>query len=238
MSLVYVEGDLLFEFGGRWMSIVSWDRHAAYQEGIKRIDKGKAVDIIGVCDNKLVVFIEIKDYRLHKRTKSESLWAEFELKVRNTVAGLLGAGRRVQYAETFAPYLNALLKPHILRLILWVERPLHSDALDVHRKRHNIGTGAAMRKVAEYMKWLDARVINVSQEDYERWVPELKVKNLAYKRRELAEAVVKTLLGRGIKVGEPAQRRISEHRDIEELESWLARAATASTAEELFGDRR
>ena len=239
MSFKVPEGDLLFEFDERWRPVMSWDRHAAYQSGIKEVDRGKAVDLIGVFDNTRVFFIEVKDYRVHARTKTESPWAEFELKVRNTVAGLVGSGRREEYASVCAPFLKALLHPRDLKLVFWIEQPPLSTHSDTLRKRRKVRAGIAMRRANIYMKWLDARAITVSQDDeYEQIVPGLKVKNLARRRRELAETIVKALHGRGIPVGPDSLRRISEHTEIEELEAWLDQTDTVSTAEELFDDHR
>jgi len=234
MSLTYVEGDLRFEFSEGWRLIESWDRHPAYAQGIKQLENGKAVDIIGVYDNRLIFFIEVKDYRLHERTKPESPWVEFELKVRNTAAGLLGAGRREQYAKAFAPFLEALLKPHKLTLVLWIEWPRFSRSADVHRKRHAVSVGVATRKLTQHVKWLDARVVSVSQEDYVRTVPGLTVKSLDRRRSQLAQDVVATLRSRGISPGEKALRHILDHEDLTDLEIWRVRATTVLTIEELF----
>jgi hypothetical protein len=234
-----VEGDLSFEFDENWKAILQWDKHPAYRDGIKQLDHSKAVDVIGMCADDSIVFFEIKDYRLSNREKPMTLWVEFELKVRNTVAGLLGAGRRPQYASACAPILESLLKPHELKLVFWIEQPRASGKLDVLRKRHIVATGTAMKKVVEYVKWLDARVVHVSQEeDYARLVPGLKVTNLPRKRRQLAEAVVQTLQTRGVDLDEAVRDRISRHLVIRDLEEWLERATEVSTVEELFGGGR
>ena len=234
-----VEGDLSFEFDENWKAILQWDKHPAYRDGIKQIDHSKAVDIIGMCADDSIVFLEIKDYRRSNREKSMTLWVEFELKVRNTVAGLLGAGRRPQYAAACTPILRSLLKPHELKLVFWIEQPQASGKLDVLRKRHIVAAGTAMKKVVEYVKWLDARVIHVSQEeDYARLVPGLKVTNLPRRRRQLAEAVMQTLQTRGVDLDEDVRDRISRHLVIEDLEEWLERATEVATVEELFGGGR
>jgi hypothetical protein len=215
----FVEGDLLFEFDEElWRPLESWDKHAAYRTGIREVGKAKAVDFIGVYRN------------------PESPWVEFEYKVRNTIAGLVGSGRREGYASVCIPFLDALLKPQELKLVYWVELPPLSQASSVIRKRHVATAGFAARQTGRLMKWLDARAFTVSQEnDYERLVPGLKVKNLPRKRRELAEAIENRLRSRGINIGDGAKHRISQERDLEVLEDWCDRAATVSTAEELFG---
>jgi hypothetical protein len=184
MSRSFVEGELLFEFDELWEPITSWDKHPAYQNGIREMDKGRAVDFIGVYDDKFIYLIEVKDYRLHKRKKVESPLTEFELKVRNTVAGLVGSGRREHYSSECLPYIEALLKPQKFKLILifWIEQPRFSGMPDAtRRKRLAAGAGIAMRQAKTRVKWLDARAFNVSQDDYKPWVPGLTIKNLARK---------------------------------------------------------
>lgn len=238
MSPQILEKDQLFEFDENWAPVLKWDRHPAYQYGIQDLDGSKAVDVIGVYRDS-IYFIEIRDLRRHDHTKDLSLWTEFELKVRNTVAGLVGAGRREQYAQDCAPLVRKLLKPCELKLVFWIEMPPAAGKLKVLKKRHEVAAGTAMKRVVEYVKWLDARVINVSrEEDYERLVPGLKVRNLARRRRELAEAVENKLRSRKIDIGESDQHRISQELDLEVLEDWLDRAATISKVEELFGGRR
>lgn len=241
MSRRFVEGELLFEFDEKlWNPLESWDKHAAYRTGIREINKGKAVDFIGVYDNRMIYLIEVKDYRHHKRKKKISLWDEFELKVRNTVAGLVGSARREEHAGVCAPFLTSLLSSHELKLVYWVELPPLSNALPAIKKRRLAAAGFAERQTTKLMKWINARAFSVSQEDeYERLVPGLKVQNLPRKRKELAGAIEQRLRSRGILVrGEDAPRRISNEHDLEMLEAWLERAATVSTVEELFIGRR
>ena len=240
MSHKFTEGDLLFEFDEQlWRPLESWDKHAAYRTGIREMDGGKAVDFIGVYRDRDIYFIEVKDYRIHEHRKEITPWNEFELKVRNTVAGLVGSGRREQYADVCAPFLNALFGRRKLKLVYWIELPPPSSAYPAIKRRRLAEAGFAARQTSRLVKWLDARAFSVSQEDdYEQVVPGLRVQNLPRKRGELAEGVVKVLQTRGVPVDEAARRRISEQHDLDELEMWRELAATVSTVKELFRDRR
>lgn len=239
MSQLVFEGNLQFEFDERWaVPILEWDKHAAYRRGIKEAGNSKAVDFIGVYDGRLVYLIEVKDYRIHRRTKTENLQAELVFKVRDTIAGLVGSGRRSEHEKLCKPYLEAILKPHKLTVVLWIEQAPQSDVAGVRKGRRLVGTGAVLREDKSLFRWLHARVLYVSQAvPYETVMPGLKVSNLPRKRRELAEAVEKMLRNRGIDVGENARRRIFDELDLEVLEAWLDRATMVSTVGELFGGR-
>jgi hypothetical protein len=234
-----VEGNLQFEFDERWRApLLEWDKHAAYQRGIKEADNCKAVDFIGIYENRLVCLIEVKDYRIHRRTKTEDLQTELVFKVRDTIAGLVGSGRRGEHAELCKPYLETILKPHKLTVVLWIEQPSQSDAASARSQRYLVGTGAMLREDKSLFRWLYARVLYVSQAvRYETVLPGLKVSNLPRKLGELVAEILKTMKDRGISVDPTSHRRIMEHTEITDLEGWLERAATVSTVAELFGGR-
>src|SRR5260221_7520 len=136
-----VEGDLSFEFDENWRLVMPWDKHPAYREGIQKLDESKAADIVGVHHDGLVVFVAVKDFRVHERSKPMSLWVELELKVRNTVAGLLGASRRQEYKDACQPIVISLLRPGVLKLVFWIEQPRGSGKLEILRKRHAVSSG-------------------------------------------------------------------------------------------------
>ena len=183
MSQTVKEGNLQFEFDERWtVPILEWDKDAAYQNGIQEAGNSKAVDFICIYQDKLVYLVEVKDYRIHRRTKTEDLQTELVAKVRDTIAGLVGAGRRNQHAERCKPYLESILKPHKLTVVLWIEQPPQSDAASTYSRRYLVGTGVVAREDKLLFRWLHARVLYLSQAvPYETIVPGLKVRNLPRK---------------------------------------------------------
>ena len=122
MSARFVEGNLLFEFGALWTKVFRWDRHPAYLDGMGRSHEGKAVDFIGILEDRLPYFIEVKDYRGHTRVDSKGpLEHEFELKFRGTAAALLGAHCREKKDEECIRVFEALIKSQKPWLVLWLE---------------------------------------------------------------------------------------------------------------------
>jgi len=239
MSKPIVEGNLQFEFDERWtLPILEWDRDAAYQRGIKEAGNCKAVDFVGIYDCRLVYLIEVKDYRTHRRTKTEELQAELLFKVRDTIAGLVGSGRRSEHAKLCKPYLDAILKPHKLNIVLWIEQAPQSGVAGTRKERHLVGAGAVLREDKALFRWLHARVLYLSQDaPYETAMPGVKVSNLSRKRSELVVEILKMLKDRKVPVDLISHRRIMEHTEVTDLETWLGRATTVSTVQELFDDR-
>lgn len=123
MTNTLKEKDLLFEFGPGW-SVVKWDDDAAYKRLDKRLPGTKAVDFLAVYGQKLY-FIEVKDGRkdeaaFRHRLKTGELFLEVGQKVRDSMAGLVGALHVASHDEKWEPFRQALLNPPI-RVVLWLE---------------------------------------------------------------------------------------------------------------------
>ena len=85
------EGSLTFEFPDDWQ-ITKYDDWEFYRNKFIKIQNGlKALDILAIDASKTLWFIEVKDYRQNKRTKSIDLADEIALKVLYTLASLLPA---------------------------------------------------------------------------------------------------------------------------------------------------
>ncbi|MGV7208512.1 hypothetical protein ACLB1G_11730 [Oxalobacteraceae bacterium A2-2] len=67
-----------------------YDQWSYYRNQFQRVGNSKAVDII-VLQDSVMWLIEVKDYRLHGRTKVIDLADEIAIKVRDTLAGLVAA---------------------------------------------------------------------------------------------------------------------------------------------------
>lgn len=99
-----------------------YDNWSFYRNQFTNVCGGaKAVDMICIDDTQ-VWLIEVKDYRQHRRIKSDELDEEFSCKIRDTLAGLVAAkcnandGREKKFAE------QALTKNRI-RIVLHLEQP-------------------------------------------------------------------------------------------------------------------
>ncbi|HVK68188.1 MAG TPA: hypothetical protein VM694_27205, partial [Polyangium sp.] len=115
-----------FLFGESWTVVEKWDDSRLYREGIHELDGTKAVDIVGVRNGDLYL-IEVKDFRGHaietKRRQPSELPLAIGCKVRDTLAGLIGASRQSgePWVETCAKLL--LDGKRRIYVIAWFEDP-------------------------------------------------------------------------------------------------------------------
>lgn len=118
------EGHLRFAFDERW-EVEKWDDAAAYRSGICKLEGSGAVDIAGIYDGVDYYFFEIKDYRGTPRAITDSeltLWVAH--KVRDTIAGIVGAGFMHADEAVYKRHIEAWTKASATtrpRVILWIE---------------------------------------------------------------------------------------------------------------------
>ncbi|MFM5346922.1 hypothetical protein [Aeromonas veronii] len=87
---VIIEGRLTFTFPAN-AQVFKYDDMSFYRnQFIKMADGIKAMDLAYI-DGQTFWLIEVKDYRVHQRTKSIDLVDEIASKLRNTIAGLWAA---------------------------------------------------------------------------------------------------------------------------------------------------
>lgn len=155
MDQVFDEGRLRFSFSGDWR-VLRWDKHPAYERGLRRVTETKAVDFIGH-HRGTVWFIEVKDFRGYatenKARLGQPLADEVADKVRDTIAGLTWACEReeVDREHDLSGWLQPILRREPgarLPLVLWLEpgRPLdelHRSVLTDQIKRRLSWAGVA-----------------------------------------------------------------------------------------------
>jgi hypothetical protein len=87
----------------------------------------KAVDVV-YAEPDVAWLIEVKDYRIHRRTKTIDLAGEVALKVRDTLAGLVAAKLMANDADEKFVATALLSKPRI-RVVLHLESPKNRSPL-------------------------------------------------------------------------------------------------------------
>ena len=124
------EGMLVFLFPGGW-DAGKYDAWAFYLRRFQKICGGaKAVDIVAVSPGpqRELWLIEVKDYRIHRRTKALDLPLEVALKVRDTLAGLAAAGFQADDEMERKLAARGLGANH-LRIVLHLEQPAKHSKL-------------------------------------------------------------------------------------------------------------
>jgi hypothetical protein len=128
MSIVLTEGALTFTFdAGAHAS--KYDDWAFYREQFQQrcFKDNKAVDLL--CElNRSAWLIEVKDYRVNRRTKAMDLADEVAIKVRDTLAGLVAAsvGASDRAERDFA---RRMVNARRMRVVCHIEQPAKASRL-------------------------------------------------------------------------------------------------------------
>jgi len=123
--VVWEEGKLRFEFSARWQ-IVKLDQHPQYRQGIEKLDGTKAVDFVGLFNQRDLYFIEVKDFRGHRienkqRLRSGELALEMGQKVRDSLACLIAGCRTTTDEKLWQPLVQRLVRrDSVIRIVLWL----------------------------------------------------------------------------------------------------------------------
>jgi hypothetical protein len=119
------EGKLTFSFEG--VDAVQYDNWAFYRRQFNNACGGcKAVDFI--CQDKHTTWlIEVKDYRVDRRTKLIDLAEEVAIKVRDTLAGLVAAQSNAN-SDTEKNFASHAVQNN-LRVVLHLEQPRKTTRL-------------------------------------------------------------------------------------------------------------
>jgi hypothetical protein len=124
---VIQEGLLTFTFAQGSLAS-QYDKWSHYRNQFNKAFGGtKAVDVVCAATD-TAWLIEIKDYRIHPRTKTVDLADEVALKVRDTLAGLVSAKLGANDADERSVASVLLQKPR-MRVVLPLEIPAKTSRL-------------------------------------------------------------------------------------------------------------
>ena len=125
--LIKNEGRLQFDFPERW-TVSKYDDWS-FQKQFQNICGGaKAVDFLALSPQNTTWLIEVKDYRVDRRTKPSDLPYEIACKFRDTLAG--SACARVNSNDANEKRVaNAALQTSKIRLVLHLEQPRQHSKL-------------------------------------------------------------------------------------------------------------
>lgn len=180
------EGRLRFDFSSKWEA-ERYDAddqgqgsHSYYRNQVARLPSTKAVDFVGMFEDEDCYLIEVKDFREYRienkqRLKCGELAIEVAEKVRDTVAGLVGAWRNESNKTVVSQIgANLLHKSKPIRIVLWLE---DDTAADVRQWRQQLDT--ITTQIQSRLKWLTTRVLVTSCSAYSDKPPELRVRTIA-----------------------------------------------------------
>jgi hypothetical protein len=163
-----------FTFGDSWTVAFKYDDSRFYRDGPERL-KGeleersknatktvpqatRAVDIIGLHQEDGLLLLEAKDFRGHRIENKNRLQGqvilEVALKTRDTVAGLLGAGRKAVTEFPSADLLAAVQPGKTVTVVLWLEDDTFQDEQKTKAALNQLN-GVLKAKLA----WMNVRTL-------------------------------------------------------------------------------
>lgn len=182
-----------FEFDDSWSVAFKYDDTAYYHGGPERVNgvltkhssgstisRGqgtKAVDVVGLQDSGGLLLLEAKDFRGHQAANVHRMSGEvcFEvgLKVRDTIAGLIGAARMAVVEFPAAQVAAALQPGPDFMIVLWLEDDLFTNPVKTAPKLQMLNN-----LLKTNLNWLNAKTLVVSSSKDGHLVPGLAVSDL------------------------------------------------------------
>jgi hypothetical protein len=156
---VFHEGKLIFTFpdSGKTSQYDQWTHYR--QQFNKAFGGAKAVDFIHVeTGDKTAWLIEVKDYRVHPRTKLIDLPNEIAEKIRDTLAGLVSAQCQANDAGE-KNMARDFLRCRKLRVVLHLEQPKKPSRL----RPQAIDPSQVQQKLKGLVKAIDAHPLVIDR---------------------------------------------------------------------------
>lgn|GEM_PF-887308 len=161
------EEDLDFAFDASWQVCSHWDMEPVRLALLSQASGSHGVDLVGLREGPKgsLYLIEVKDYRTSEKQRStrNKLADEGDLladivagKVRDTVAGLVGAAR-VERDQIWRVCVEALVKREVW-VVLWIEHAAVDVSSSVQGKRGKVRALSPIEKLKKRCRWISARV--------------------------------------------------------------------------------
>lgn len=148
MTALNVDG-IAFDFPANW-KICKYDESAFYRRQFVRVKNGiKAIDVIGVV-GRTAWLIEVKNYRIHVRTKPKELDEEVAAKVCDTLAALLPIKVNAASDEE-REFAQQVLACNRIRVVLHLEQPAKHSRL----RPRAIDPASVLQKLKGRIKAID-----------------------------------------------------------------------------------
>jgi hypothetical protein len=129
MTVTIIEKKLRFTFPADCL-VTKYDEWSYYRKQYQRTcDSSKAVDMVCITPHPQTLWlVEVKDYRIYRRTKVIDLGDEVAFKVRDTLAGLFAA-RVNANDDAERQFAGRAAQTEKIRIVLHLEQPLKHSKL-------------------------------------------------------------------------------------------------------------
>jgi hypothetical protein len=163
--LKFEESNLRFIFDDAQWSVIKYDDHRNHAN--IKIKEHKAIDFLALYNANTIVLFEIKSFRKHRldpetqlrmANGAEELTTEIAQKVRDSIAGIIGAGRNSDSVEhiKWRQISEKLIKAKTqVYVIAWVEEDMPNG---YRKERYQAKSTVNMDKLKNKLKWLNVKV--------------------------------------------------------------------------------
>jgi hypothetical protein len=173
--MTIIEDKIAFDFDDNtWSFVLKYDEEKDFKNIRDAIHGTKAVDIIGILNQRILSLIEIKDFRgtaienKHKFDKEHpnSLFVMIPRKARDTLAGIIGGARNsTNIPDYWEEYLTILSKSKKdIHVILWLEEDRNLAVTPMSEMRQkakikilNDALRTSLRWLTPYVKVFDSK---------------------------------------------------------------------------------
>lgn len=183
----FEESGMRFSFdASKWTHLIQYDAVTDYKKLENAIEKTKAVDFLGVLDNRILSLIEVKNFKGHRienkprvENGDDLLELEVAQKVRDTLAGISGAVRHStnlkDHFATYHQYIGNSKKD--IHVVLWLEEDNSPQPTPLREKRNKGWGGNLTARLRKKMIWLTPHVI-ITDSSNNHYADSLKVQFL------------------------------------------------------------
>jgi hypothetical protein len=158
-----------FEFGDSWTVAFKYDDTDFHQKEATKLQglidgvphSTKAVDVVGIHEASGLLLLEAKDFRGHRIANKPRIEGEVSVevavKVRDTVAALVGAARKPETEFPSGTLAAALRQGKDVAVVLWLEDDTFKNAV-----RAKVSLSALNQRLKSLLSWLNVRTFVLS----------------------------------------------------------------------------
>ena len=177
----FQESGINFKFQSPKWNVVKYDEHLAHKKVSNALQPTKAVDFLGIHDNRQLFLVEVKNYRGHThdaetqevlQAKGEELMRRIAVKVRDTIATVTNSARFSTNDEDFFTRINQLLLDNQKKIVIIACIELDIAGEKEHKARMSVWmqklskiSGITSKNGRNDAKRLNIRVVTVSNDD-------------------------------------------------------------------------
>jgi len=168
-----------FVFDQRWQ-VAKYDQESPCKALLRALPGSKAIDFCGRTSDR-VFLIEVKDFRTHHGENRErldpstaALAREVAEKVRDSIAGIVGAGRTSD--DRFWAHVGKSCGSPAVKLVivLWMEIDSHGQSAQQMKPKLD----AHLKKLKEHLRWTGAHVMLLNEHVWADDLPGLQVRTV------------------------------------------------------------